>query len=82
VFGKLLALGEAEQDRLEAVVAEQGAAQDALTRRLLPYRSLVCRCVIVPAPFDGTWSLRTAPCEPATWGSPFPPRPEKAEVVG
>jgi hypothetical protein len=33
VFGKLLALGEAEEDRLEPVVVEQGAAQDALGRR-------------------------------------------------
>jgi hypothetical protein len=34
VFGKLLALGEAEGDRLEPVVVEQGAAQDALVGRL------------------------------------------------
>jgi hypothetical protein len=34
MFGKLLTLGEAEQDRLQPVVAEQGAAQDALVGRL------------------------------------------------
>jgi hypothetical protein len=34
VFGQFLALGKAEQDRLEPVVVEQRAAQDVLVRRL------------------------------------------------
>jgi hypothetical protein len=34
LFGRLLALGDAEQDHLEAVVAEQGAAQYASVGRL------------------------------------------------
>ena len=40
VFGKLLALGEAEEDRFKAVVVKQGAAQDAFVGRLDLFRQI------------------------------------------
>src|SRR5262249_31938477 len=49
VVGWLLALGEAEQDRLEAVVVEQGAAQDALVGRLDLFRQVEKHGVIAHA---------------------------------
>jgi hypothetical protein len=47
VFGKLLALRKAEGDRLEPVVVEQGAAQDALVRWLDFLRRIKKMCVVL-----------------------------------